>query len=394
MVVALVYYYPLAGRLHWTGHGGRVELECNSEGAQLYEAESDAEVGDFSDFCPTPELRALIPLVDYNAHPLHELPLLLVQVTKFRCGGICIGVAISHAIVDGTSSSHFMSSWANIARGEPLDVLPFLNRTTLLARDPPPTRRFNNDRFDPPPLLIGRADNTEERNKGTTVAMLHLSKTQLHKLRDMANVSKPNNKPNYSRFEAVAGHLWRCMCNARDHKSDQITKLYLQVEFRNRMRPPLPEGYFGNAFLRITVTSRAGELTTKPLGYTAGKIREVLAMVTDEYIRSSIYMVKTQQDLTRFRTVQTVGSNQGPFYGNPNLEITSWIFGQPKNDFGWGKEIYLGPGTVSVDGKSYIISGPDEGKSWILALRLQAAHMDAFKTIFYNNISEKGCCRL
>ncbi|KAL7257668.1 hypothetical protein ACSBR1_003893 [Camellia fascicularis] len=146
---ALVSFYPLARRLYWTtDNSGRVALNCNSMGARLYEAESDAKIEDFGDFCPTPKLRSLIPSVDYS-DPLHELPLLLVQLTKFSCGGISLGLATSGIMIDGSSFSHFISMWAKIARGKPFDVLPFLDRTLLLAWDPPAPPQFNHERFNP-----------------------------------------------------------------------------------------------------------------------------------------------------------------------------------------------------------------------------------------------------
>ncbi|GMP63802.1 hypothetical protein CsSME_00025345 [Camellia sinensis var. sinensis] len=381
---ALVSFYPLAGRLYWTtGNGGRVALNCNSMGARLYEAESDAKIEDFGDFCPTPKLRSLVPSMDYS-DPLHQLPLLLVQLTKFSCGGVSLGLATSHIMIDGTSFSHFMSTWAKIARGEPLDVLPFLDRTLLLARDPPIPPQFNHERFNPPPLLIGRSDNQEERSKETTVAMFHLSKTQVEKLKRMANVGRATNVQSYSRYEAVAGHLWRCTCKAREHENSQITKLYFAVNFRNRMLPPLPQGYFGNAYLRITASSHA-----------SSKIREAMEMVTDDYVRSAIDLVKVQRDLTRFRTYHTVGSTQGHFYGNPNIEITSWIGLPLKNvDFGWGKEIYMGPANVAFDGKCFVFRGHDGDGSLTIAIRLQVAHMDALKEFFYKDISDWSCSKL
>ncbi|KAI8020959.1 Spermidine hydroxycinnamoyl transferase [Camellia lanceoleosa] len=365
---ALVCFYPLAGRLYWTtGNSGRVALNCNSMGARLYQADD----------------------------PLDQLPLLLVQLTKFSCGGVSLGLATSHIMIDGLSLSHFISTWAKFARGEPLDVLPFLDRTLLLARDPPIPPQFNHDRFSPPPLLIGGSDNQEERSKETTVAMFHLSKTQVEKLKHMANVSRATNVQSYSRYEAVAGHLWRCTCNAREHKNNQITKLYFQVNFRNRMLPPFPQGYFGNAILRIAASSQSGELMTRPLGHASSKIREAVEMVTDDYVRSAIDLVKVQPDLTRFRTYHTVGSTQGHFYGNPNIEITSWIGLPLKNvDFGWGKEIYMGPATVAFDGKCFIFSGRDGDGSLTIAMRLQVAHMDAFKEFFYKDISDWSCSKL
>ncbi|KAL7237641.1 hypothetical protein ACSBR2_003862 [Camellia fascicularis] len=244
-------------------------------------------------------------------------------------------------MIDGLSLSHFISTWAKFACGEPLDVLPFLDRTSLLARDPPIPPQFNHERFNPPPLLIGGSDNQEERSKETTVAMFHL------------------------------------------------------INFRNRMLPPLPQGYFGLAILRIAASSQSGELMTRPLGHASSKIREAVEMVIDDYVRSAIDLVKVQPDLTRFKTYHTVGSTQGHFYGNPNIEITSWIGLPLKNvDFGWGKEIYMGPATVAFDGKCFIFSGRDGDGSLTIAMRLQVAHMDALKEFFYKDISNWSCSKL
>ncbi|KAI8024318.1 Spermidine hydroxycinnamoyl transferase [Camellia lanceoleosa] len=110
----------------------------------------------------------------------------------------------------------------------------------------------------------------------------------------MANVSRATDVQSYSRFEAMAGHLWRCTCKAHEHKSNQITKLYFLVNFRNRMLPPLPQGYFGTAVLRIAASSQSGELMTRPFGYSSSKIREAAEMVTDDYVRSAIDLVKVQ----------------------------------------------------------------------------------------------------
>ncbi|GMY20181.1 spermidine hydroxycinnamoyl transferase-like [Fagus crenata] len=128
---ALVHYYPLAGRLHWI-EGGRLELDCNAMGAQLLEAYSEAKLDELGDFAPTDTVQDLIPKVDYTT-PIENWPLFLVQLTRFRCGGLCIGVAISHSVVDGQAVNSFINSWAKLARGENLgdDQIPFHDRTVL-----------------------------------------------------------------------------------------------------------------------------------------------------------------------------------------------------------------------------------------------------------------------
>ncbi|XP_058111559.1 shikimate O-hydroxycinnamoyltransferase-like [Magnolia sinica] len=127
---ALVQYYPLAGRLH-PGPSDRLELECNAMGVLFVEAESDAQIDDFGDFKPGPGLRELVPNIDYNTH-IGEWPLLLVQLTFFRCGGVYMGIGIAHTIVDGFAALQFISAWARIARGDAhVGIDPFFDRTIM-----------------------------------------------------------------------------------------------------------------------------------------------------------------------------------------------------------------------------------------------------------------------
>jgi shikimate O-hydroxycinnamoyltransferase len=383
---ALVPFYLLAGRLHWIGRG-RLELECNAMGVTLIEAESESKLEDLGDL-PSPEYQYLIPNVDYTI-PLHELPLLLVQLTIFQCGGISLGLRISHAVVDGKSALQFMSEWARISRGEPLGTLPFLDRKVLRAGDPPVARpQFDHAEFGLPPLLLGELSNAEERKKKTTIAMLRLTKIQVEKLKNMANEGRSiDSGRGYTRYETLTGHVWRSACKARRHKPEQPIALGVCVDSRGRMQPPLPDGYFGNASLDVIAVSQAGELLSKPLGYAASKIREAIETVTNEYVISAIDFLKNQPDLTRFQDIHALGGAEGPFYGNPNIAVVSWltlpIYGL---DFGWGKEIYMGPGTHDFDGDSLLLPSPNEDGSVILAICLQVAHMEAFKKCFYEDI--------
>ncbi|XP_022041784.1 spermidine hydroxycinnamoyl transferase [Helianthus annuus] len=320
----LVHFYPLAGRLHF--------------------------IADFRDFALPNELRSLVPVVSYDASDLHELPLLMVQLTELSCGGISLGIGVSNIMVDGTCASHFMDEWARMARGDPIGNQPFLDRSVLLTADPTLPPRFKHERFVPNPLLIGQSDDHEEHNKETKIVMLHLSKEQVQKLKDIANKTRPAYIPRpFSQFEAVAGHMWRCATMARGHHPMQPTKLFIPVSIRGRM--PLPKWYFGNAIMKQAACSHSGELVKQPLPYACGKMREAVEIVTEDYVKSALDDTKRQPDLTPFRTSHTIGSTTGCFDGNPNMEIISWL-GIPFEglDFGWGKCVYVGPATINVDG--------------------------------------------
>ena len=390
---ALVPFYPVAGRLHRL-NGGGLELNCKAEGVQFIEAESDSKLDELGDLSRSSEYYydlQLTPAVDYSL-PMHELPVLIVQLTRFACGGISLGLSISHAVVDGPSALHFFFEWAGLTQGDPIKTMPFHDREVLRAGEllaglPSCLEHCGFDRL---PLLLGQSDNFEERKKEIAPALLTVTKEQLDKLKKIANAGRDSETRPYSRYETLAGHIWRCACKVRKHQAEQPTALAVCVDVRSRMKPPLPSGYFGNASFDVIATSSSGELVSNSLGYAASRIREAINKVTNEYIWSTLEYLKNQKDLTMFQDLPLAGTNEELFYGNPNLGVVSWLrlplYGL---DFGWGKEVdmCLGAHESDFDGDFVLLQSPssDDG-SLIVSLRLQVPHMDSFKKHFYADI--------
>ncbi|KAG9133023.1 hypothetical protein Leryth_015407 [Lithospermum erythrorhizon] len=386
---ALVVFYPIAGRIKLV-EKGRVELYCNGEGALLVEAESEATIEQYGNFMPTPELRQLIPTIDLMAATLTEVPLLICQVTKFKCGGICVGMGICHSIGDGQSCLHFIAEWSKICRGESETVtsMPYLDRGILKQVETLAEQKFHHPEFDQPPLLIGKSDDIEERKKPTTVSKIKITKEQVEKLKNRANENRTvDDARGFSRYEALSGHIWRTACKARGLPDEQLSKVEVAADIRSRLNPKLPEKYFGNTIIRVWAFSKVGDLLNKPLSYAASKLRERTENISDEYIKSYLSVLKNVPDASKYRNFHTVGCTMGAFNGNPNLECTSWIslpmFG---TDWGWGKEIHMGPGAVSMDGKLFILPAPEGDGSLNVCIRLQVEHMEAFQKYFYQDM--------
>uniref|UniRef100_A0A0D9YJE9 Uncharacterized protein n=1 Tax=Oryza glumipatula TaxID=40148 RepID=A0A0D9YJE9_9ORYZ len=53
------------------------------------------------------------------------------NVTKFKCGGFVLGLAINHCMFDGVGAMQFVNSWGETARGVPLSVPPALDRAAV-----------------------------------------------------------------------------------------------------------------------------------------------------------------------------------------------------------------------------------------------------------------------
>ncbi|KAK4269516.1 hypothetical protein QN277_022663 [Acacia crassicarpa] len=380
----LVPFYPMAGRLR-RDDDGRVEIDCNGEGVLFVEAETDRVIDDFGDFAPTLELRQLIPAVDYSRE-IETYPLLVLQITYFRCGGVSLGVGMQHHVADGCSGLWFINTWSDVARGLYLTVpLPFIDRTLLRAQDPP-RPVFSHIEYKPPPAMITPASSlppspakpgTDSAAAAPPAAVSIFKMTRDH-LNHLKSKSKENgNTINCSSFEMLAGHVWKNVCKARGLPHDQETKLHIATDGRSRLKPALPEGYFGNVIFTATPVALAGELMSNPTWYAASKIHNSLVRMDNEYLRSALDYLELQPDLKALvRGAHT--------FKCPNLGITSWVrLPIHDADFGWGRPIFMGPGGIAYEGLSFIIPSSSGDGSLSVAISLQPGHMKVFQDLFY-----------
>lgn len=367
----LVSFFPMAGRLN-KDEKGRVEIDCNAQGVLFVEAEAEfTALDDFGDFRPSPELRRLVPVVDYSGD-VSSYPLVVAQVTRFKCGGVSLGLGIHHTLADGLAGLHFVNTWSDVARGLSVAMPPFIDRTLLRARDPP-TPTFHHVEYHPPPSL-NTPNNSSLNNVSTTILKLTLD--HLNKLKSSAK--NDGNTKDHSTYEILAAHLWRCATKARGLSDDQMTKLFVATDGRSRLCPPLPPGYIGNVVFTATPLSSAGALTLEPLTDSCKRIHSCLAKMDNEYLRSALDYLELQPDLSALV--------RGPqYFANPNLNINSWVrLPIYDSDFGWGRPIFMGPASILYEGTIYILPSPKNDRSMTLSVCLEASHIELFKKFLYD----------
>ncbi|CAL1352815.1 unnamed protein product [Linum trigynum] len=354
-------FFPVAGRLA-QDETGRYEIDCSGQGVFFAEAEIDAAISDFGDFQPTMQLRQFFLEADYSLG-ISSSPLLLIQVTRFRCGGVCLGVAGHHTLSDGGGLGTFVITWCNLARGFPADKnpTPFLDRTILRSRTPP-SPLFQHTEYESspaalPPLFL------------TPTEILDIPIQQIKQLKGKAI--------SYSTYEVMAAHIWRCVTIAR-RLADQrkpIT-LHISVDGRQRFNPPLPPGYFGNCVFHAKAVASPAELASESLEQTAERIRRAIRRIDDGYMRSVIdHLDRPGDETSKFRIPGNTGS--------PDLKIISWtrMSFLPK-DFGWGDPMFTRSANP-WEGKCHILPKVgDDDDSLPLAVCLEPDAMERFKGLF------------
>ncbi|XP_054796678.1 benzyl alcohol O-benzoyltransferase-like [Prosopis cineraria] len=318
----LVFYYPFAGRLQ-EGPNRKLMVDCNGDGVVFIEADADVTLEEFGDLQPPfPCFEELLYDVPGTSDIL-DTPLLLIQVTRLKCGGFIFALRLNHTMSDAAGLAQFMSALGEIARGahRPLTP-PVWHRELLTARDPPHVTCMHGEYED--------VSGTEETVIIPFDTMVHRSfffgPNEVASIRNQI----PYHLLQSSNFEIITAFLWRCRTVALQPNDDDKVRIICAVNARAKFNPPLPDGYYGNAFAFPMAVTTAGKLRRSPLGYALELVKKVKGDMTEEYMHS----------LADFMAI----NGRPPF-----KEVGSYLVSDATRagfrdvDFGWGKAVYGGP---------------------------------------------------
>ncbi|KAI3939811.1 hypothetical protein MKW92_023002 [Papaver armeniacum] len=353
----LVYYYPLAGRVAMN-EKNRFIINCTGEGALFVEAEADCTLEDINDFMK-PDSVSLGKLL-YDINGVQNPPLLVAQVTKFKCGGFSLGLSMDHIIFDGIGATEFVNSWGEVTRGLPISNPPFLDRTLLKARVPPMVK-FSHA-FE---QIIDMSSDTVALLEEETL----VNKSFVFRLEKLEQLKKEAMEDEVLKkcttFETLTAFMWKAQTKSLRLHPDQQVRVLFTVDARSKLDPPLPKGYFGNAAVLMSCQSSAKEILDNPLSSTIQKIQEKIKMVTNDYIRSGIDFFEEQHE--RKPLTYTIFLNAWSRLAFHSV------------DFGWGGPIYSGPLHVAKNVVLFLPHG--QRRDINLFLGLPASAMKMFEEI-------------
>ncbi|AEE77629.1 acetyl-CoA:benzylalcohol acetyltranferase-like protein [Arabidopsis thaliana] len=319
----LTKFYPLAGRIKG------VTIDCNDEGAVFV----DARVNNYplSDFLRSPDfktLQQLLPLdvIDDPYEAATTWPLLLVKATYFPCGGMAIGLCITHKIADATSISTFIQSWAAMARGEAGDIVA----------DPV----FAAANFYPPANELFKFPVDENANKISQITKRFVfSASKLEELRTKAASEDFVGRP--KRVESVTALLWKAFVAAASSNTNACDmKVLIQP---SNLRPKIPsllaESLIGNIMFSSVVLgiSQQEEIKIEKAVRDLRKQGDDLQNVIKEEGGSSSAMIGS-----KLANLMLTNYSKLSYETHEPYTVSSWCkLPLYEASFGWGSPVWI-----------------------------------------------------
>ncbi|KAG6556852.1 hypothetical protein Mapa_001799 [Marchantia paleacea] len=352
-------FWPLAGRLSLRPEM-KLIVNYNNDGVCFVEAIADADLTDVGDIGKPDDRLAQLLYEVPGATNILDTPLMVVQVTKFKCGGWSLGLSMQHSMFDGIGANEFIKAWGEVAQGLPMSISPVFDRTLLQARTPAKIE-FPHHEFAE--IEDISPDNRLDTSENIVHKSFTFSPEDVDELKK--KVVEEGEIDKCTTFEALSGLVWRARTKALQMEPEQKTRLYFAVNGREKFVPPIPEGYFGNAIVLTFCMTSSADLVGRPLSHSVKLVQDAIRLIDDRYMRSAIDFF----EMTRARPALTA-----------SVCITTWSrLPFHVTDFGWGEPVQTGPVTLPDKEVVLFLSHGKQRKSINVLLGLPAPVMERFE---------------
>jgi len=393
----LSLFPPLAGRLT-TDSDGYVYLTCNDAGVDFITATSTSLY--ITDLLSTTDVHESFKefftfdrKVSYTGH---FSPIMAVQVTELA-DGVFIGIAVNHAVTDGTSFWNFFNTFAQICRGANKCIRnsPSFRRDSVLISDavlrlpaegpavtfnanaPIRERIFSFSREaiqklkakannKPCPVKYNtntielmqkhmndhyNTNNQKENGKVTTlIENWFKNNVKPVNATEVAETETETETVEISSFQSLSALLWRAITRARKFHPSKTTTFRMAVNCRHRIEPKLEAFYFGNAIQSVPTYASAGDVMSRDIRWCAMQLNKNVKAHDNGMVRRFV------EDWENNPRCFPLGNSDG---GSITMG-SSPRFPMYDNDFGWGKPLVVRSGKANkFDGKISAFPGRD-----------------------------------
>ncbi|KAI4351128.1 hypothetical protein L6164_005512 [Bauhinia variegata] len=192
---------------------------------------------------------------------------------------------------DAAGLSQFLNAVAEISRGanEP-SITPVWSRELLSARHPPRITCTHGEYEELPDMerTIISPNDMQERS-------FFFGATEIATIRRRFI---PHNLGPYTTFEIITACLWRCRTIALQMDPNEEVRMMVLVNGRGMFKPPIPVGFYGNAFVYPAAVTTAGKLCGNPLAYALDLVKKTKAEVTRLTCGGFIFALRFNHTMT------------------------------------------------------------------------------------------------
>ncbi|KAM7482312.1 hypothetical protein LguiB_006895 [Lonicera macranthoides] len=327
----LTQFYPLAGRYKKESHS----VDCNDQGVKYVEAQVKFKLSEIISQGPKikPELLNNFIPCEIGAVDEDSDPLLAIQVTTFDCGGLAVGLCVSHRIADASTLGNFVNAWAAKSKGNRAyeNHYPIFQSASYF-----PGRNLDGtDVGIPRNIINGRLE--------AHTKMFFFSTTAISVLREKAG-------GRHSKVQLVFALIWSALMGVdKVKKGRQRASVILQaVNLREKTIPPIPKHSCGNFWGLAMPRSETGDFQTL-VTLLSGSVRKTakeFGRVLCDGDEGQMVVIEPLKEVS-----EILGDDEVSTYW-----FSSWSkFPFYEADFGWGKPVWVSSVNLRVKNAVFLM---------------------------------------
>ncbi|TMW81452.1 hypothetical protein EJD97_009528 [Solanum chilense] len=322
-------YYPFAGRIK----DNNTYVDCDDTGVEYLNVKINHSMSDILN-SPSNDVADIVYPKDLPWSSSVNRSPLVIQLSHFDCGGIALGVCLSHKIVDGYCIAKFISDWSNTARD--MDFKPSI--------------KFNASTFFP--LIEGAPNimsiNSSPQSQRYVSRAYNFSSSNLKRLkRSITGVQNP------TRVEVATSLIHKCgaiasMKNLGSFKPSLISQVI-------NLRPLIPLDTIGNATCIYSIVAmKENEIELSNYVAQMQKVKqqirnELKNLDTDQIVPYTLEKVKGIVDIMEKDIFDIYLSTSVHNFGLYS-----------KANFGWGKPIKVSNTKYPTKKSIMLLDDPSE----------------------------------
>ncbi|EXB96195.1 Vinorine synthase [Morus notabilis] len=324
---ALNLHYPFAGRIK-----NNLYVDDFDAGLLYVEARVNCRMSEYFKLRDTESLDHFLPFPPFRkeAAETSSLPQVAFQVNIFACGGIALGISLSHKFCDGATVMYLLKTWAAEFTNSPEKVVL-------------PNLAGASSAFPPRDLPQSHLDLMDEMWFKETNYVTKRFVFDAKAIATLRAKAKSDRVPKPSRNEALTGFIWKHATAASwaVSGSPKLSVAAHAVNMRPRVKKPYSlENSTGNLFWWAFAAANPANETERELHQLVGLLKEVLEGFDNDFLESmhgQEGFAMISELLSQIEAMFSMESEKPDIFA-----FTGWNGLFNDIDFGWGKPFWVG----------------------------------------------------